>query len=80
MCPQAEVDVSECMATVILVFNILAPGSGTTWSACYDRKGFNCNAFLLGYVQNLLTGFCFLGWYLSVKHGLVIYYNSKGKE
>ena len=78
-CPESEVDVSESAALVIFVLNCINPGFGTLISSCLDRKGCNCTAFFTAYAQGLAVILCCYGWYWSIKHGSILYENSKGK-
>ena len=78
--PEAMVDVSETGALVILILNIISPGTGTLFSSCMDRNGCNCSAFWLAIAQGMLLMVCLLGWVMSIMHGLKIYEYSKGKQ
>ena len=44
----AQVEVSECMALVIFILNILFGGLGTFISGFIDGKGINCSAICVG--------------------------------
>ena len=79
-CPESAVDVSETAAMVIFVFNIISPGFGTLISSCLDRKGCNCTAFLVSYLQGFAVILCLYGWYWSIMHGIAIKENSQGKQ
>ena len=78
-CPDAIIDCSESMATVILILNVLSPGLGTLISSCVDRNGCNCSAFFLAWCQAFLTVVCFLGWVMSIFHGVNVFNYNKGK-
>ena len=79
-CPESAVDVSESAAMVIFIFNIISPGFGTLISSCLDRKGCNCTAFLVSYLQGFAVILCLYGWYWSIMHGIAIKENSQGKQ
>jgi len=77
--PNSEVDVTETMATVIFILNILTGSLGTLISACADKKGFNKSALLVGLLQFLLA-YVLIGWIWGVLHGYAIYKKNVGKS
>ena len=78
-CADAMIDCSETTGMIILILNILWPGFGTFLSSCLDRNGCNMSAFCLSFAQAFLVVVCFLGWAMSIIHGLAVYNFNKGK-
>ena len=72
-CPDSEVDVSESMALIVFIINIISPGFGTMISACADRNGCNCSAFWVGILQEFTVLFCCIGYVWSIMHGYALY-------
>ena len=62
---------SSSKGLLLLVLNILIPGSGTLMSSCMD-SGFNLLALFCGVLQMALA-ILVIGWLWSIFHGYAIY-------
>ena len=66
-CPESMVCVDACKGNIILIFNIISPGTGTLIASCLDEQGCNCQTVLLSILQALLVPLCFVGWIWAIK-------------
>ena len=74
------VEVSEGEAGLILCLNIFTTCWGTGASACMDRKGYNCNAYMLGTLHAILWPVFGLGWFLAMGHSYAVIEHNKGRK
>ena len=56
---------------LILMWNILIPGTGTMIQACQFKMGFRCRTFVVGWLQ-FLTFPLLVGWIWSIYHAVLV--------
>ena len=78
-CKESWTDVSETVALVCFILNVISPGFGTFIASLVDKKGCNMTAFMASIAQALLSVFV-VGWIWSIIHGFKLYEGSKGKQ
>ena len=78
-CKESWTDVSETIALVCFILNVISPGFGTVIASLVDKKGCNMTAFLTGWLQ-ALSCVIVVGWIWSILHGFRLYEGSKGKQ
>merc|ERR1712166_418906 len=78
-CKGSWTDVSETVALICFILNVVSPGFGTFIACLLDKKGCNMTAFMVCCAQGLLT-IVVVGWIWSILHGLKLYQGSKGKQ
>ena len=64
-------------AYIILILNILLPGTGTMIASCLGDSNVNKTQLTIGIIQ-LLTSVYLLGWIFSIYWGWIIVKKSKG--
>ena len=79
-CKESWTDVSETVALIVFICNIITPGFGLFIASILDQKGCNWTAFLTSWLMAITSAVFGLGWIWSILHGFRLYEGSKGKQ